>query len=579
MKSSFAFRAVLIVVLVAFPAPAHAKGFLVERKGSKGSLRSTVDSGTLQASVRNAMGMALGCGGHIGKEQLALIEQSLLQMWRALPKNAKGRAERRSLRYLAHRYFHQQYSLQIRGFEPSRPVNVSRWGSDDILSQRVPAFVELVLESKHADEHGFDLQDAVQMVATIEELIFDAESAVLERVYHYQRKPADKSVTHLGMEQILEDYMIHWLLDGDEEGLRIAMKNKSMLEDTVPHWKQVVAFAHGRIKALDFKRQHLPAVVARPGHNALSRKYSFEDVHQVVGGITKSFASFWESECAAMKTLLVEMDKHHMGRVPLSKFYGTALDTEWRFGESESYLRELGALDETSSWYGKQVIIPNYIQAASNCIISSPHYLVCCSNECEGLMSELEAAIRGEVASPEDLLRLVGNMTSQTTVDHDEPAQLGASLRTQLEQIAATHAGKVPLHGRLFAQWLHYAFPRECPFPHKAGSTAALTPQEFGDGYIASKDEMREHASAALDAEVVADMGKEELQWMSQWSTEEELIADYSTVMRAPWESGYLAVGGLLLFLLCGIAGAIGASRRMMNSEVLLPTHSKTHFV
>mmetsp|Transcript_88487 Transcript_88487/g.205881 ORF Transcript_88487/g.205881 Transcript_88487/m.205881 type:complete len:578 (+) Transcript_88487:78-1811(+) len=568
----------VLVTMASFPAVAHAKGFLVERKG-KGSLRSTVDANAVQASIRNAMGEALGCGGHIGKEEMTSIEQSLKPMWRALPRNGKGRAERRSLRYLAHRYFHQKYSLQIRGFEPSRPVNSSRWGNDDILSQRVPAFVEGVLESRHADENGFDLQDAVQMVATIEELIFDSESAVLERVYNHQRKPTDKSVTHFGLEQIMEDYMIHWLLGNDEQGIRIVMRNKTLLEDTVPHWQEVIAFAHGRIKALDFKRRHAPVATARPGHNALSPRYSFEDAHKVVGDITKSFASFWESECATMKASLVEMDKHHMGRVPLSKFYGTALDTEWRFGESESYLRELGALDETSSWYGKQVIIPNYIQAASNCIISTPYYLVCCLNECESLMTELEAAVGGEVALAEDILKLVSNMTSQTTVDHDEPPHLGASLRTQLEQIAATHGGKVPLHGRLFSQWLHYVFPRECPFPHKAGSTVALTPLEFGDNYIASKDEMREHASTTLETEVMADMGKEELQWMSQWSTEEELIADYSKVLRSPWEPNHFALGGIALFLVCGAIGVIGASRRMMNSEVLLPTHSKTHFV
>merc|ERR550532_2795732 len=164
------------------------------------------------------MGEALGCGGHIGRGQLATIERQLKQMWRALPKNTKGRAERRSLRYLAHRYFAQRYSIQVRGFEPSRPANASGWGSDDILSQRVPAFVERALESKHAEENGFDLQDAVYMVATIEELIFDAESATLERVYRDQRKPMDKSLTRAGMEQVLEDYMMHLFLGNDEGG-------------------------------------------------------------------------------------------------------------------------------------------------------------------------------------------------------------------------------------------------------------------------------------------------------------------------------------------------------------------------
>merc|ERR1719156_386461 len=58
-----------------------------------------------------------------------------------------------------------------------------------------------------------------------------------------------------------------------------------------------------------------------------------------------------------MKASLVEMDKKGTGRVRLSDFYGEALKTDWRFGESEAYLRQLGALDESSRWLGKQVII------------------------------------------------------------------------------------------------------------------------------------------------------------------------------------------------------------------------------
>ena len=43
-----------------------------------------------------------------------------------------------------------------------------------------------------------------------------------------------------------------------------------------------------------------------------------------------------------MKQKLVSLDKRRTGRVPLSKFYGKSLtDAEWRFGESESYLRRL----------------------------------------------------------------------------------------------------------------------------------------------------------------------------------------------------------------------------------------------
>merc|ERR1719191_84994 len=234
----------------------------------------------------------------------------------------------------------------------------------------------------------------------------------------------------------------------------------------------------------------------KPEHSAslMTQRYSFDDAHEVVGSITNSFGSFWESECVTMKQSLADMDPKHTGRVPLSKFYGTAMDTEWRFSESEQYLRDLGALDETSRW-GKQVIIPNYLQGANNCIVTGQHYLVCCANECEGLLGEIEAKVRSPLASPSNILQIVGNMSSHSiSLDDDEPPRLEGALTKQLEEIASAHGGQIPLHGRLFAQWLHYAFPRECPFPYKAGATNAATPMEFGQQFVASKSEMERHA-------------------------------------------------------------------------------------
>merc|ERR1719327_407851 len=173
---------------------------------------------------------------------------------------------------------------------------------------------------------------------------------------------------------------------------------------------------------MEFSRQRAPTLGHGPA--ALAGQYSFEDAHEAVTGITKKFASFWESECQLIKESLVALDKTGTGRVSLSDFYGANADGEWRFGESESYLREMGALDETSRWRGKQVIIPNYMQAASNCIVSTPHYLVCCQNHCESLLEEIELAVGAPMASPSELLAVVGNMTAQTSLEDDAPAHI-----------------------------------------------------------------------------------------------------------------------------------------------------------
>merc|ERR1719336_1573070 len=363
--------------------------------------------------------MALGCGGHVGDRELQTIEAELQPIWQSMQKNSKNRIERRSLRYLVHRFFDRRSALHIRGFEPSRLINASGWGDADILSLRVPAYVEAVLESKHKADVGFDLRDAAIMVATIQQLIFDSEGALLEKAYLNTLLSPTQSLSAPEVRQVLAAYLVRWFVGDDQESISILLSNSSLLEASIPHWDKLVSMAEGHARALNWKRQTAALTAhadgsARPGHNALVQQYSFEDMHSIVGTMTRGFASFWESECQAMKGALVDMDTHHTGRVPLSKFYSSTLDGEWRFGESETYLRELGALDETS-WRGKQVVISNYIQGASNCIVSSTHYLVCCVNECEAMQGELEVAIGSPVAPPQQIWDIVEGMAEESS--------------------------------------------------------------------------------------------------------------------------------------------------------------------
>mmetsp|Transcript_131418 Transcript_131418/g.239030 ORF Transcript_131418/g.239030 Transcript_131418/m.239030 type:complete len:566 (-) Transcript_131418:257-1954(-) len=533
-----------VPVFFALLVPATSKSFLPASEPQ-------VELKDFKAEIQDAMGAMLGCGGETEQQRVREIEKALKPMWQTLPKNEHGRIERRSLRYAVHRYFMQQSSLMIRGFEPSRPTNQSHWGVADILSQQVPGYVEAVLESHHAQQKGFGLEDAVSLVVMLEQLILDSDHTLLDKIYRDQRKPTHRALTQNGLKQVLEAYLVNWMVGEDQEAVTILLSNKTLLQQTLPHWDGIVSFAQGQATALDFDRQQF----RRNARNTLAKHFSFDEVHDVVGSVTKTFASFWDSECASMKNSLVEMDTHGTGRVPLSKFYAATVDGEWRFGESEEYLREMGALDETSAWHGKQVIIPNYMQAASNCIVSTPHYLVCCVNECEALMGEIEVEIGAPTATPKEILAVVGNMTSQTTLDDDAPPHLKGSLTTQLKEVANANGGKVPLHGRLFAQWLHYAFPRECPFPHKTGVAASVTPSEFGDGYLVKKEDMHKHAANASAASIPTEFKKEDLQWMSQWSEEEELTLDYSVELHAPWEPHHS-----LLFFVTIVLAAVGIS-------------------
>jgi len=501
---------------------------------AKGFLHDDYSSFTAQMldhDLQAAMEEVMGCGTRkASPEALERIKCLVQSMWNTMPKNSYGNLEWRSLRYVAHRFFMYKSSMLIRGFEPSLALS----DSAEIFSKQLPDHVNGMLGGEQA-KRGYDIDDGVALLAALEQLVFDSESALLEQVYKTVRVDTKRLLGGKHMQRLLEGYIVHWMLGDDAASIRILMHNRTLLETGFPHWSDLKGFLEGRIRLMNYQR----AQEAGPGFgkSIMDNVYSFDDAHTVVGGMTQSFQSYWESECVSMKAQLSEMDKIGTGRVKLSDFYGTGMDADWRFGESETYLRELGVLDESSPWLGKQVIIPNYLLAASNCIVSTPHYLICCRNECEVLLRDIEAEIGTPMADPHDLLRVVSNLTSSS---NEDPPLLTEGLAEQLHIVAKAHGGSVPLHGRLFAQWLHYAYPRECPFPHKTGTFSkaqTLTPEKFGETYIASQNDMEVViAAASLLNESSGQLTPEQdAQWMSQWSVEEELFAEY-TLISAPWE-------------------------------------------
>merc|ERR1719296_180796 len=76
--------------------------------------------------------------------------------------------------------------------------------------------------------------------------------------------------------------------------------------------------------------------------------YSFSTVWQIVEGMVENYGMWQNEECRHMKNMLMALENHASGLVPLRSFY-TGHVTEgatYRFAESVDYLREIGALDE-----------------------------------------------------------------------------------------------------------------------------------------------------------------------------------------------------------------------------------------
>lgn len=559
--------ACLMMTLV-MTVTANKKGFL---GGSRKS--ALLDPRARYEELRLAMDEVMGCGGSNESARFPEIQQIIEPMWKSMPKNSRSRVDWKQLRYIAHRYFMQQSSIMFKGFEQNKVVNTSHVGGAQIMDQHAPSFADMLLSGKWADE-GYSLHDAVAMIATLEQLMFDSESHFLEKAMLQLGRDPSQPVPSEAMPHLMEAYTVQWMFSSDPESLAVVIKDPRVLPQALPLWPEIKGFAEGQFKTMEHKRATEQS--ASKARSIMKSEYTFDDAHEAIGSIGKTFASYWETECQNIKSSLVAMDKANTGRVKLSDFYGSNMDGEWRFGESEAYLRDLGALDD-SSWRGPQVIIPNYMQAASNCIVSTPNYLVCCVNECEDIMGEIEKQFQSPVAPVEEVLQVVGGISNF----NDESPDLNGTLSAQLHRIAEVHGGKVPIHGRLFAQWLHYVFPRECPFPHKVGATVSQTPVERGDDVLASKDEVELHASKRSDVDAAA--LAEEADVMSQWTEDEELIGDYSAQLRAPWEkSRWAASGGVLIVILIAFAALIkstGSVAAVSLSGYDSKLDSKTHFV
>merc|ERR1719203_290960 len=200
----------------------------------------------------------------------------------------------------------------------------------------------------------------------------------------------------------------------------------------------------------------------------------------------------------------------------------------WRPSESEEYLSFMGALDVTDP--GKpNVVVPNYFDAPSNCGGPSQYYLSCCISECESLLGYLERKLASPKALPQQIIELVENLPSSTI---ETPRTLPSQLVKRLESVAETHGGHAPLHGRLFRQWMHHAYPAECSFPSLARSNPLHRPLmadefEAETGLNATVDDEKRAAyikAAKLGAQAGASTSTDDFTDELPWSHEEELF-------------------------------------------------------
>lgn len=513
-------RFLLFALLVATAShSAQANAFLRASPHNHSEQRLSTDA--IDTTLLEEVEHVLGAG--TTSSRLEGLKAMLQPIYSAVPKNEHGNLGHATVRYALHRLFLQRHGWAIKGLDRAGGA----WNASSptgVLKDQVPAYVQDLFEARLGGR-GMGFQDLLIMAATIEHLIHNEAVGRLGEAYKVRQMPPSTPATEAEAHKLLDTYFMAFILGEDLSNLKPA--EIEILDGEIHtlylQWNETQKMV----------RRTLGEVLTAAGRSLEAGNLDFGILAKTAEKMGEDFGPFQDHECKELKTTLLGMGDYRTGRVRLSDFYKPALEGHWQFQENPSYLRQLGAIDDSNP-SDPSVIVTNYLYSQSNCIASSSYYSVCCMDECEGLLSRVEQAVGAPQAEPEQLAALVSALPSSTV---DAPRTLSNTLVSRLNEIASGHGGTVPLHGRLFAQWLHLAYPRECAYPHVAGTTEQQLPEEWqrvtGTDPTASHEEMQAYTtttaqpSASSPASLDASSGLGDDDWCASapWTPEEELLA------------------------------------------------------
>jgi len=480
-------------------------------------LGTTLDSvlSDLHESLRDLLTVAHHGGNAEVAQRLSKIESSIARTFQALPKNTVGRLAPRPVRHLVHNYFAKEHGWQIQGLEPhGMRTNASELFETGIIQDKSPALVEQLVEA-HESDRGLDIADVAAMIVMLERLVLDESTNLLHVAYYLNGVSASEQLDPTELHEILRSYLllVEMGVRGNHEDIELHQEIKARVAAFGKGWPTLMEFENEAVMVYEYNTKH----VTNPFDREL---FSFEMAAHMADDLAQGYGKWQNAECSRMKDDLMAMDVDGSGLIPLSTFYIRSDKREYQFTESEEYLREISAIDD--SWHVEpRVRIANYVAGPSNCIASSKYYSVCCLNECDGLLNELEGSIKAPGASPERVVDLVSNLTSSSMLT---PKAVSTELRSKLHWIAERNHGEVPLHGRLFAQWLHHAFPYECPFPHLSEDGSELTAQHWLGGKAIASVEKRANHVETVDERLMSDSEQDMQPTESLYWSEEEVL-------------------------------------------------------
>lgn len=419
-----------------------------------------LDSAEVRARLQELMdGIISGNNGEVKR-----VEQLISTTFQAMPKTSSGRIGPHAVRHVLHSHFLKQHGWSLFSLQSDLGQGNS---SKDMMKLKVPGLLEAILEAREHGQ-GLTLAEVSSLATTVERLILDESVQILRWGYMMNGVQDGEEISERMAREVLVSYLLLF---------KRRNKNISAIRDPSGHleWKDQKR-EDGDLRAEDtfvkdimgnFKFSHAGAL--NPFGTAM---YSFEMLAQMVDAMTQQFGRWKGNTCELLRSSLERAETvAGSGRVALADFYGIHKVSRFLLVEPEEDLRRIGVLDESVP--GRATVrIANYITYPGNCEHFSEYFDACCFNACDVIVSDLENEFKAPSAEPERLLAVLANYSAVADAELQIPpsplaGSAGEYLRQSLRSIAKRNGGMVPLQGRNFASWLHFAFPRDCPLPSK----------------------------------------------------------------------------------------------------------------
>lgn len=463
------------------------------RKNVRGAAPPSAEPKALLAELESA----LGAQERVIHE-LHEFEEILKGTFKALPKNSRGAVDAPSARYALHRLFIQRHGWMIKGLE----TGGGAWDSESPISAMgslVPAEMKELFEARLGN-YGLTLHELAVLASTMSNMFERDVEQRLRTVYEGMNVAAEESLPLTEAQGVMLAYVA-------------CLTVGPLLEDLKPATVKFV-MSRWRIRFPRWKQAELLLRNIRTEIALHKTKLDFATMVKVLYKFGERLGALEDTECQAMKKQLVSIEhREGSGRVRLGDFFNGSKN----FREGAEYLRAMGALDESNPEDPK-VLIPNYLHSSSNCLTPAGYYSVCCFDECESLMDQIESGLEAPMGTPEKIASLVSSLGSSNKT-------LSSTLLRLLDDVAGHHGGMVPVHGRLFSQWMHQAYPRECSFPHVAAAVDRFQGTDAPARFLVVPEDKIKYADIAKDRAKEAAMSATSVgPDASMWTMHEELV-------------------------------------------------------